>query len=481
MLKLFFFFILLSPTLFAAEGLKAFVTNFLNADSFQKTKISFTILNQKGEEQFSFNPDKKLNQASVSKIIISFAAIKKLGLNYRFKTVFYTVGKILSDGTLEGDLIVKGFGDPNITTEELHKMVDYFRLIGLKKIKGNIVFDFSYFDRKYNIYDFKYEDDSRSYAALNSALPLNFNAVQFSIRPGENSGDPGRIVIGGPVKRMVQVKNRLKTVDKRRSRIRIKTRVGTWGRTRLEIKGRINPKRPIRLYYRKLFQPDRVFSRTFTRMLKWGGIKLTGKIKHNYRKDYIKKRRGKYLHTHYTRYLFDLITVMNRYSNNFMAEQLLKIIGAEANEGYRGSWASGIKVVQEILEGDIKFKRGSYQYHNASGLNDANFFSSRQIARLMYHIHSNFDYKWYLLAALPKMGLTGTLKRYCLNENCNGALIAKTGSLRTTIALAGIMKGKDQIFSFSFVVNFERSRKIFKAALTATKTLFTELIHSGVL
>jgi D-alanyl-D-alanine carboxypeptidase/D-alanyl-D-alanine-endopeptidase (penicillin-binding protein 4) len=170
---------------------------------------------------------------------------------------------------------------------------------------------------------------------------------------------------------------------------------------------------------------------------------------------------------------------MNRYSNNFIAEQLLKIIGAKYNKKLnkqeKGTWESGIKAVKEMLKNDIGIQPNSYKYQNASGLNDSNFLSSYQIAKILYYIKNNFDYKWYILSTLPKIGISGTLKRYCLNEDCSGSVIAKTGSLRTTVALAGFINKNNQLYTFSIAVNFKSSKKKFRKLLKYFKSFMTEL------
>ena len=443
---------------------------------FLDTKISFTLLNELGKPVLSVNPDLSLNQASVSKVIITLATIKYLGLNYRFKTEFYIDGEIDEKGVLDGDLIVKGYGDPNLLISDIYKIVDFFKLSGLKKINGNLIIDLSYFDKVHSIYSLQKEDDSRSYAADNSALPLDYNSFKFSVTGKSTLEEKPLIKISYPASYFIKLKNRLVT-SKRWSHYKFKTKDKRWKMTELEAKGRVKLDSPVRFYYRKVRNVDYYFGKIFYKILRKNGIRVTKRLRVKY-DDQLKDRKEATLYyAHHTKYLFDTLILMNRYSNNFIAEQLLKIIGAETSttESKQGSWSLGIKAIKKMLREDVKID-DSYKYETASGLNEANFFSSFQIARILYYAKTNFDYKWYLLSTLPKIGVSGTMRRYCLNEDCKGVVLAKTGTLRTTIALAGFLKGKKKIYTFSLAVNFKKSRKKRNKVLRKSKQLITNII-----
>jgi len=123
------------------ESITELLVDIFSELDFKDSQFSFTLLDEKGKSKASVNKDLKLNQASVSKLIVSLAALKYLGLNYRFKTNFYIDGEIDKDGVLDGNLIIKGYGDPNLLTEDIYKIIDFLKLIGLKEIKKNIILD----------------------------------------------------------------------------------------------------------------------------------------------------------------------------------------------------------------------------------------------------------------------------------------------------------------------------------------------------
>ncbi len=456
---------------------QATIEGFFSDDVFKNSEITFSILDKDGKKLVGINSEKSLNQASVSKLIITLAALKELTLGFRFKTDFYTTVELPLNGILEGDLVIKSYGDPNLEMEDLYKIVEDLKLRGLKEIKGGVIFDFSFFDKEQNIYTLKYEDDSRSYAALNSVAPLNYNAFKFSVSPSEKEDELAFINIVSPISKMIIIKNELKTSLKRSS-FKIKTTPLKNGKTELSIIGRVNKDSKPMIFYRKIHNPDMVFKTMFRNILVKSGIKVRKNTKTVY-ENTIKYETLKDFYTFYTRNILDTLILMNRYSNNFIAEQLLKIIGK--TEEKSASWEVGIKKIKDILENDVKLKENSYTYINASGLNDANFFSSEQIAKILVYIYQNFDYKWYVLSTLPKMGISGTMRRYCLNNDCKGNIIAKTGSLRSTVSLAGFLKGDKDVYIFSLVISFEASKKKFREILKKTKEIFNDVIDSGEL
>ena len=94
---------------------------------------------------FQYNENINFIPASNNKVISSYAALSLLGKNYRFKTEFYTGGEI-NDGTVFGGLYIKAYGDPSITTEDLISIVTKMKAMGIKRIKGDIYLDDTYFD-----------------------------------------------------------------------------------------------------------------------------------------------------------------------------------------------------------------------------------------------------------------------------------------------------------------------------------------------
>ena len=93
---------------------------------------------------FTLDPDRPMNPASVMKLVTTFASLELLGRDYRWKTEAYLGGR-LDKGTLKGDLILKGYGDPKITIEQWQAFMADLRARGLAKVAGDLVLDRTYF------------------------------------------------------------------------------------------------------------------------------------------------------------------------------------------------------------------------------------------------------------------------------------------------------------------------------------------------
>lgn len=125
--------------------------------------------------------------ASVTKLVTAAAALDLLGPRYTFRTRVASNGTV-EDGILNGDLFVIGDGDPFLVSERLWLLANQLRFAGIRTITGRLVFDDSAWPRIEDWSSFGGSD--RAYAATPSALAMNFNALAFHITPGRNTGDP---------------------------------------------------------------------------------------------------------------------------------------------------------------------------------------------------------------------------------------------------------------------------------------------------
>src|SRR5205823_1193908 len=151
---------------------------------------------------------------------------------------------------------------------------------------------------------------------------------------------------------------------------------------------------------------------------------------------------------------FDVVLKkMNKHSSNFIAEQLIKTLGAEV-KGAPGSTLTGIEVVEDFLEKDVGLPRGSYVMKNGSGLNDTNRFSAGQLARVLRVMYEKFPLAPEYMSSIGIAGKDGTLKYRFEGSDAVGRLRAKTGTLENVSALSGYVQAVGgERFVVSFMVN----------------------------
>ncbi|MFI5144443.1 MAG: D-alanyl-D-alanine carboxypeptidase/D-alanyl-D-alanine-endopeptidase [Ignavibacteria bacterium] len=129
-----------------------------------------------GKVLYEYNPEIKMIPASITKLITSACAFNKLGQSYEFITVVYTDDNNLSGGKINGNLYLKGFGDPDLSSEDIQKLADILSKSNIKEITGNIVADETYFDNEYHgLANYYSGDTGPSYWPYVNALALNKN------------------------------------------------------------------------------------------------------------------------------------------------------------------------------------------------------------------------------------------------------------------------------------------------------------------
>ena len=133
-----------------------------------------------------FNASKPMNPASAIKLVTTFAALDLLGPAYTWKTEAYLLARLQGD-VLDGDLLLKGYGDPKLTMENFWLFLRGLRARGLREIRGDLVLDRSFFD--VGEHDpAKFDGEGlRPYNVGADALLVNYKAVRFFFLPGETA------------------------------------------------------------------------------------------------------------------------------------------------------------------------------------------------------------------------------------------------------------------------------------------------------
>ncbi|RPI18353.1 MAG: D-alanyl-D-alanine carboxypeptidase/D-alanyl-D-alanine-endopeptidase [Ignavibacteriae bacterium] len=125
---------------------------------------------------YEYQPEVKVIPASITKLITSACAFSKLGQSYNIPTVVYTDDNNITDGVVNGNIYLKGFGDPDLNTSDIERLAEIIVSNNIKEITGNIVADESYFDDNYKGLSGYYKGDTGpSYWPYVNALPLNKN------------------------------------------------------------------------------------------------------------------------------------------------------------------------------------------------------------------------------------------------------------------------------------------------------------------
>ncbi len=406
-----------------------------------------------GDELFSHAGDVPLIPASTTKIVTTAVALKALGPAYEFSTHIYRHGELAPDGVLDGDLYVKGFGDPTLTIERLWRLVHDIAVQGIVEVDGNVVFDDDFFGDDYLVPGWTKKVDlanGPTYFAPLGALSLNFNTACIIVAPGADASSPARVELDTPAAVLV-IDNQVRTVGAGGRRwLRIEREVDAEAHTvTFHVAGQVPLDSEVLRYYRTVDRPTDHFMAVFADLLKKQGIKVRGKFVDGTTPDdedtvLVARSDSEPLGT--------LIRQVMKQSNNLMAEHVLKTVGAEVY-GLPGTTAKGLQAVGAYLDG-LGIPRNEYVLVNGSGLSlDARIRPSLLTAILadMYH---DRDVGPEFAASLAIGGIDGTLWHRFRDDDEVSRVRGKTGSINGVHCLAGILEAGDgSMLAFAVMLN----------------------------
>lgn len=434
------------PVLADREALRQAIQALVDSTPLKAARVTVQVKSlEDGQVVYARDPEELLNPASNVKLFTAAAALAKLGPEYRFETEFLTDPDLAEGRTRT--LYVRGKGDPTLTTERLYGIVAELAHAGLKDI-GDLVLDETYFDADRLAPGYDQETGDRAYLAPTGALSLNANAVGVYLRPAERAGGRASVEVE-PHSEYFVVEADVRTGTRTQRRFSVSSTLERdQHHQRLEARGVIPFDRGVWTVWKKVDQPALYFGYTLRELLKARGVKVKGRLRLA-----AVPERSKLLHVAQSDTLDLVLKRLEKTSSNFVAEQLIKTLGAEGR-GLPGTTAAGIDVVEAFLEAEVGLARGSYVMKNGSGLNDANRFSSAQTNRLLAAMMERFPLMPEYLSALCIAGKDGTLRNRFEGSEAVGRLRAKTGTLENVSALSGYVQAVGgERFVFSIMVN----------------------------
>ncbi len=397
------FFLLFIPVSASADDLR--LVDLANRLKEESIGISVVDLGS-GKEIDSFRGDAPLIPASVQKVVLSGAALKALGPEYRFRTVFYGTQEKNGNVPLLG---VQGGGDPDLTIEKLWMIVRELRQRGVRRI-DTLLLDGT------KTPDSKPQTGERAYEGPSGALSVNFNAVEVELCPGRD----GRASIAkiDPVE-----------VDTRK----------LFPAPLSFPAGQLKCSKS----YRSVGNPLLYFQEIFVALLRQNGIQVNS-VSQGAVRDGMPV-----LYAHESKPLRGILDDMNHYSTNFIAEQVLAALGG--GEDGRLVRQRGLSRMQQYAE-SLGVEESSFKFVDGSGLSRDNRLSARLLVRIMQDMFFDPEVGADFTASLSVARRSGTLK-----ERDYGDLPVfrgKTGTIDGVSSLTGLFFLPDgRIFSLAVIQN----------------------------
>jgi D-alanyl-D-alanine carboxypeptidase/D-alanyl-D-alanine-endopeptidase (penicillin-binding protein 4) len=316
---------------------------------------------------FERNADLSLVPASNEKLAVAYAALVGLGPEFRIPTDVLGRGRLV-ESVWRGDLILKGYGDPTLSTHGLRKLARQLRAAGIRRVTGRIVGDESHFDAR------RVGPGWKSWYYINESPALSALTVDRGQYRGRPSRDPALAAAG------------VMRAELRRLRIEVRGPAVT-GRAADEAEPLASIESP----------PLRV-----------------------------------------------ILHFMNRESDNFTAELILKQLGTLFSD--RGTTPRGGRVIRQTLA-DAGIPLAGVRIADGSGLSRSNRVTARALIALLQAAWADVEIQPAFVRSLPVAGRNGTLRERMRRWPAAGRVLAKTGTTSVASALSGFVKNR-----FAFVV-----------------------------
>ena len=392
------------------------------------------VVRESGQPQaiFTHDPDRPMNPASVMKVVTTYAALDLLGPDYRWKTEAYLGGKLDRKGTLAGNLVIKGYGDPKITIEQWQAFMADLRLQGLAAVAGDLVLDRSYFKLpEHDPAAFDLEP-LRPYNVGPDALLVNFKAVRFAFAP---DGRRNAIAVrADPPLPEVAVSGlpQLGSGECGDWRASLAAQFVDLGSNAVAtFPGRYPQACGERDLYVSLLDHPHYVLGMFTTYFRERGGQFSGTVVEGK-----PPRNAKPFAVMESAPLYDIVRDVNKLSNNVMARQIFLTL-ATTRHPPPATPALAADVVQKWLK-EKKQAMPGLVLENGSGLSRRERLTANGLAHLLASADKSAVREEFA-SSLAVAAMDGTVQKRFRDGSVAGQALLKTGSLEGVRALAGYM------------------------------------------
>ena len=367
--------------------------------------------------------------ASTQKVFTAVAAKLVLGDEFKFETALLTNGKI-QNGDLDGNLIARFTGDPDLTSGQLYDLLAELKKQGVNKINGDLVLDTSVFSSHDRGLGWIWNDLTMCFNSPPSAANIDNNCFYAELDANQAPGETVKINV--PAQFPIQVFGQVYIADSNEAPY-CQLDVVVHDNNRYQVKGCLaRQTKPFGLSF-AVQDPDAYAAAIIQRQLKRLGIEFNGKVLQPQ-----KMQQGQLLVQHFSKPLPDLLKKMMKKSDNQIADSLFRAV---AYHYYKrpASFQLGTLAVKSILQKQgIKF--GNSILADGSGLSRHNLVAPKTMLSVLEYIARNED-KLHLMETFPIAGVDGTIsgRGGLINPPLVKNVIAKTGSLKGVYNLAGFM------------------------------------------
>lgn len=427
--------------------LKEVVEKMIPADS--AGDLSYALLLQDlstGEVVFAHNAELPLNPASNTKVLSSLVALALLGPDFTFKTQFLVIpGK--EKNTLFA-LTLKGFGDPFFSSSQLQQMVRQLKDKGIQKIE-HLYIDGTFFDNETFPGQMEGRQKDAYFNCSVGAVSIDHNFLEIVVEPEEKNGKAAKVTTH-PALPHFPIQQEVSTQTKG-GKIIVRNKPQFEGDLTVSVKGAIALKAESQSYKISIHQPAKLASLHFMQALKNEGLEVP---------DSIETQAAPFgslmLIENKSAPLLNILQEMNKQSDNFIAEQITKFLGAKFM-GPPGSSEKGTQVILKKLK-EMEVSVEGLQLENGSGLSRLNRMTVQTLSQSLLKTYKDIFLRANFISTLSVLGVDGTLRKKFKHSELAGRFFGKTGTLNGVTALTGYVFPKSyeenhKAYVYSYIIN----------------------------
>jgi D-alanyl-D-alanine carboxypeptidase/D-alanyl-D-alanine-endopeptidase (penicillin-binding protein 4) len=403
----------------------------------------------RGDTLFSHQPSASLTPASTMKMFTAALALERLGPDHAFSTDVLRDGPLERDGTVRGNLVLRGDGDPGLSPRfvrggaeaPMELLARFVAGAGVTRVEGDLIADATGMEGRRIPEGWLTRYAGAAYAAPFSALSLNENIVIVGVYP--ESGGRASVKLE-PVSTGLEVVSDVRVVAGRATAVQVRM----VGESQVVVTGTIGAQAVPHRVQLVVADPVTFAAGAFEEALRAQGIVVTGRVRVG------RTPEGAVPVTSLpSPPLSRLVSVMNRESINLYAEQLFRNAARGPRRDEPGSADHAYAHLRAFLEQRVGVASGDVQATDGSGLSVLDRVTPRALVQLLDYAHKA-PWAGVFHASLPVAGESETLRLRMRNTPAQGNLHAKTGTTNEVISLSGYATAENgEILAFAFVYN----------------------------
>ena len=435
----------LTLSLFAGNPVDDFVNNKL----LENANVSLLVKDlQSGQTLYQYRSQNSVTPASTMKLVTTATALELLGSDFRFETKLETDGTITKEGVLNGNLYIRGSGDPTLGSSKLgdagflNQWVNAVKQAGINKINGQIIADASLYDDQGVNPFWTWEDIGNYYAAGVYGISYLDNTCKVYFRTGK-AGTTAEILRTVPEIPGLTFDNHLLSSDIAFDSCYF---YGAPHANLRRIFGEIPANRSEFVVKADIPNPGLLLAQDFTKALTENQVAVLGTAT-----DIVPQSKNtKLIYSHFSPTLSDIVTETNVKSNNIYAEHIFRYLALNAYPV--ASTVGALKVIKSFWKSKGLPVNQLFQY-DGCGLSPMDAVSAEFFVDLLTYMKTKSVNQQAFFNSLPVSGEGGTLATFLRNTVLQGKVHAKSGTITRVKSYAGYIDLNGKTYVFALLVN----------------------------